>query len=125
MGTTESAVAESLGWDRTQLSTMLRRLDEKPDPEEAGPGNLRSDTLFKLERVLGKSIQWILKGEESQGVALRELPEWPTLRAAALARYKVSEVAVDIVGRMRFPAGPARIDEHFVGQMARTWMDAM
>ncbi len=116
MGQTESGLAEALGRDRTHISTQLRRLD-------AG-GNLRSDTLQLFERALGKSSQWILTGQEPEGVRISDVPGWAEVAVEATSRYKLPPEAVEAVGRMRVPAVPARFDAAFVGALARAWSDA-
>lgn len=116
MGTSESALAESLGKHRSVLSTILRRLEKG--------GNIRSDTLTTLERALGKSQQWILTGEEGEGIRLSDLPAWAAVAEEALDRYRVSADALDAVGKMRIPATPKRFDAAFVSALARAWSDA-
>lgn len=116
MNTTESAVSEALGWDRTVLSTILRRVD-------AG-GTMHDDTVVKLERFLGKSAHWIRTGEELEGVRLGSLEAWPEVSAAAAERFKLTKEALDVVAAMRVPSVPRIFDAAFVASLARAWMDA-
>jgi len=113
---TESSYATGLEKHRTLLSKQLERLDEG--------GNLRSDTLLKLEKRLGKSVQWILTGEEPAGFMLASFPGWKEAADAAVERYRLSPELVEVVGRFHVPAKPARIDAAIIATLARMWIDA-
>jgi hypothetical protein len=116
MGESESGIAEKMGRHRSVLSTTLRKLDE-------GKG-LRTATLARLEKVLGKTQQWILTGEEGEGVRLADLPGWPLVASEAAARHKLAPEVLEAVGRMRVPVAPRVFDAAFVGAIARAWADA-
>lgn len=116
LGHTESSFSEAIGWQRTVLSTMLRRMDR-------GLPGLSPPTLAKLEKHLGKPVQWILKGEESEGIALRDVEGWAEARAAAAERYGIASETLDLVGQMRFPVAPTRLDAPSIAALARFWLD--
>lgn len=119
MGISESELAEREGKHRSVYSTILRGL---ADGSRQG---LRGDTIKTFVRLLGKTEQWILTGEETEGIRLSDLPEWSTASAEALARFKgVTPEILDAVGKMRVPAPPKRFDAAFVGALARIWDDA-
>ncbi len=116
MGTSESDLAVGLGRHRSVFSTILRRLEKG--------GNVRSDTLRTLEGAIGKSQQWILTGEEAEGVRLADIPGWAAISAEAGARYKLAPEALEEVGRMRLPSVPTHFDAAFVGALAHAWAAA-
>jgi hypothetical protein len=116
LGTSESAIAESWGKDRTVLSTQLGRV-------EAG-GNLRDDTLRKLAVSLGKSIGWILTGVEEPGFRLADQPGWAGAAKEAQERFGFSDEVVKEAGEMRAPLRPGRLDAHTAEGFIRTWMNA-
>jgi transcriptional regulator with XRE-family HTH domain len=119
MGVSESSLAERDGKDRSVYSTILRGL------ADGTRQNLRGDTLRSFVRILGKSEQWILTGEETEGVRLSDLPQWAAVSAEALTRFKtLTPASVEAVGKMRVPAPPKHFDAAFVGALAQIWDNA-
>ncbi|HSM93437.1 MAG TPA: hypothetical protein VLT47_11175 [Anaeromyxobacteraceae bacterium] len=109
-------LSEAIGWHETQLGVILRRLD-------AG-GNVRSDVLEELADGIGKSVHWLLTGEEPEGALIESLPGWADARDEARERFRVSEEALRVVARWRVASPPSRIDAGFVVALARAWEDA-
>jgi len=93
----ETEAAKRLGWTRTVLSSLLRRLD-------SGQGeSLRDDTIAKLELVLAKPAQWIRTGVEPEGVRLADCPGWTEAAAQARDRYNVDPHKIAEIGESRVP----------------------
>lgn len=119
LGYTQGAFSEALGWDRSQLSTILGRLDQGR--------NIRTDTLDALAKGMGCSRDWILTGEGPRAVALpalRDVPGWVAAREQAATRYGVAEAVLEEVGQWSIPSPPAEIDAPFVVALARALVDA-
>lgn len=55
---------------------------------------------------------------------LRDHPEWPAARAAAIARFtSLPETIIDQVGETAFPMGvPGHLDEEFVGRIGAIYL---
>lgn len=109
----ESAASEALGWTRTVLSTTLRRLD-------AG-GGLNTDTLPSLEKLLGRSSQWIMSGIESEGVKLRDCAGWATAATLAAERYGLTSEQIGRAGATVFTEAPRYLEPSLI----RALVDAM
>jgi len=102
MGTTESALSESLGWHRTVLSTTLRRLDSG--------GGLTTPILERLEVALGRPSQWILTGVEPAGVRLADCPGWEEAAKTAADRWGIAPERIAEVGEGRLPRAVRYVD---------------
>lgn len=96
IGLTESEASEALGNTRTVLSTQLRRLDKGEDTA------LSDATVTKLEKLLGRSGDWIRKGYEGPGVPLRECHGWAEAAARARDLYGLTEEQIALVGGTTF-----------------------
>ena len=117
MGQSESAFSEAFGKDRTMLSTQLRRLD-------AG-GNLRGDTLQRLEGYLGKSSQWILTGIEPEGLPLAADERWPKAAAEAREQLGLTEAQMEAAGRLiRVAERPERLNALVVAGFVQALINA-
>jgi hypothetical protein len=99
----ETAASESMGWSRSVLSTLMRRLDR-------GEAGLRDDTVSKLEHVLGKPGQWIRTGSEPPGVRLADCPGWPESSALAIERWGISPAKMSTIGEGRLPVAVRYVD---------------
>lgn len=106
LGLSETAAAERLGWTRTVLSSILRRVD-------AG-GGLNTETLAALEKLLGKPAQWLLSGEEPAGVRLDACPGWDEAVRVARERWQLTDEQIAHVAACRFPVGPRHVDAALV-----------
>lgn len=107
IGLSESAISERLGWHRSVLSTILRRLD-------AGDSNLRGDTLQRLELALGKPAQWILTGVEPIGVRLADCPGWTEAAAVASERFGISAETIATIAEGRLPRAVRFVDPSLI-----------
>jgi hypothetical protein len=95
------------------LSTILRRVDDG--------GGLNTDTLARLERLLGKPAQWILTGEERAGVRLCDCPGWTEAAAEARERFGLTEEQIAGAGATTWP----RMPRHVEPSLVRALVDAL
>lgn len=109
-------MSEAIGWHETQLGVILRRLDSG--------GNMRSDVQEEIAKGIGRSVQWLMTGAETEaeGTLIERLPGWEEARRDAAGR--VSDEALDVVAKWRVSSPPERIEVAFVLALARAWADA-
>jgi hypothetical protein len=110
MGMSETHASERMGWTRTVLSTLLRRIDEG--------GALRDETVDKLELVLGKPGQWIRTGEEPPGVRLADCPGWAEAARIAAERWGLTPAQIALVGDGRMPQAVRFVDPSLIRSLS-------
>jgi hypothetical protein len=106
------------GLNPTQLGMVLKRLDEG--------GDVGMDTLTSIAKVMGRSLVWLVSGEESEhGVRLGDLPGWGEAAAAVRARYQnIDPSTIEQVAAFRVPEPPAHLDALFIAAVAQAWSAA-
>lgn len=97
-----SKLSVAAGLHRAQLTMVLRRLDEGADIDT---GILRS-----VAQAMGRSLDWLLRGEES-GLRLRDVPGWSDAISAARAMYPaLNDKSIQLAGEIIVPRSPTGLE---------------